>query len=164
MNNLSLSTFSYPGYLSEGTWGIFCPGLRKRAVGPGRTWAQMYFNKHKSVCAFAISQCCLLCASEHVDTWWDETGELSSEYCWYLTCSSFSAVSQVLEGIGLERLKLLSWVQYRAGVEKVRLHFWQTCWNADGFHPSVVTGMCFVCSWEKMRRTVFARRQIWRCI
>lgn len=67
----------------------------------------MYFNKHKSIHAFAISQCCLLCASEHMDTWWDETGKLSPEYYSYLIWSWFSAVPQVLEGIELDRLRLV---------------------------------------------------------
>lgn len=42
-----------------------------------------------------------------MDTWWDETGKLSPEYYSYLIWSWFSAVPQVLEGIELDRLRLV---------------------------------------------------------
>lgn len=99
----------------------------------------MYFSKCKFIHAFAISQCCLLCASEHMDTWWDETGKLSPEYYSYLIWSSFSAVSQVMEGIELDRLKLVEVAvlgPVQSWCAEGEVAFLTDYLNADGFNPS----------------------------
>lgn len=62
----------------------------------------------------------------------------------------------------LDRLKLVE-VAFLGPVEswcaEGKVSFLPDYLNADGFTSSV-TGTCFIHSWERVRRTAFARRQI----
>lgn len=68
----------------------------------------------------------------------------------------------MLEGIELDWLRLVE-VAFLGPVqswcEEGKVAFLTDLLNDDGFNPSSVTGMCFIHSWERMRRTAFARRQ-----